>query len=55
MWPLMASMATSCACATISAVGKVPSQMRDFLRGSRTVGAAVEACTSLLGASVGGG
>ncbi|PAN39447.1 hypothetical protein PAHAL_7G243300 [Panicum hallii] len=33
--PLIASAATSCARAAISAVGKVPSQMRDFLRGSR--------------------
>ncbi|KAM0831980.1 hypothetical protein ACQ4PT_065185 [Festuca glaucescens] len=33
--PLMASAAASCARAAISAVGKVPSQMRDFLRGSR--------------------
>jgi hypothetical protein len=32
---LMASAATSCARAAISAVGNVPSQMRDFLRGSR--------------------
>jgi hypothetical protein len=32
--PLMASAATSCARAAISAVAKVPSQMRDFLRGS---------------------
>uniref|UniRef100_A0A8R7TLH2 Uncharacterized protein n=1 Tax=Triticum urartu TaxID=4572 RepID=A0A8R7TLH2_TRIUA len=31
---LMASVATSCARAAISAVAKVPSQMRDFLRGS---------------------
>uniref|UniRef100_A0A8R7QTV6 Uncharacterized protein n=1 Tax=Triticum urartu TaxID=4572 RepID=A0A8R7QTV6_TRIUA len=33
--PLMATAATSCARAAISAVSKVPSQMRDFLRGSR--------------------
>uniref|UniRef100_A0A0A9D1S9 Uncharacterized protein n=1 Tax=Arundo donax TaxID=35708 RepID=A0A0A9D1S9_ARUDO len=33
--PLMASAATSWARAAISAVAKVPSQMRDFLRGSR--------------------
>uniref|UniRef100_A0A8R7QPR0 Uncharacterized protein n=1 Tax=Triticum urartu TaxID=4572 RepID=A0A8R7QPR0_TRIUA len=31
----MARAATSCARAAISAVAKVPSQMRDFLRGSR--------------------
>lgn len=33
--PLMLKAATSCARAAISGVGKVPSQMRDFLRGSR--------------------
>jgi hypothetical protein len=33
--PLIASAATSWARAAISAVAKVPSQMRDFLRGSR--------------------
>ncbi|CAA6666028.1 unnamed protein product [Spirodela intermedia] len=31
----MLSAATSCARAAISGVGKVPSQIRDFLRGSR--------------------
>ncbi|PPD82210.1 hypothetical protein GOBAR_DD20833 [Gossypium barbadense] len=33
--PLILKAATSCARAAISGVGKVPSQMRDFLRGSR--------------------
>ncbi|KAL7150774.1 hypothetical protein ABFS83_05G135900 [Erythranthe nasuta] len=33
--PLMLRAATSCARAAISGVGKVPSHMRDFLRGSR--------------------
>ena len=33
--PLTTSAAASCARAAISAVGKEPSQMRDFLRGSR--------------------
>ncbi len=33
--PLMLKAATSWARAAISGVGKVPSQMRDFLRGSR--------------------
>nr|KYP54164.1 hypothetical protein KK1_000338 [Cajanus cajan] len=34
-WPLMVRAATSWARAAISGVAKVPSQMRDFLRGSR--------------------
>lgn len=34
-WPLMVRAATSCARAAISGVANVPSQMRDFLRGSR--------------------
>ncbi|KAK8454700.1 hypothetical protein SEVIR_4G016350v4 [Setaria viridis] len=34
--PRRASAATSCARAAASAVAKVPSQMRDFLLGSRT-------------------
>ncbi|CAA6666862.1 unnamed protein product [Spirodela intermedia] len=34
--PRRAMAATSCARAAISAVGKVPSHMRDFLLGSRT-------------------
>lgn len=34
-WPLMVSAATSWARAAISGVAKVPSQMRDFFRGSR--------------------
>ena len=33
--PLTTSAAASCARAAISGVGNVPSQMRDFLRGSR--------------------
>jgi len=33
--PLMLRAATSCARAAISGVAKVPSHMRDFLRGSR--------------------
>uniref|UniRef100_A0A7C9DWE3 Uncharacterized protein n=1 Tax=Opuntia streptacantha TaxID=393608 RepID=A0A7C9DWE3_OPUST len=33
--PLMLNAATSCARAAISGLGKVPSQMRDFFRGSR--------------------
>lgn len=33
--PLMLKAATSCARAAISGEGKVPSQMRDFFRGSR--------------------
>ncbi|RYQ87418.1 hypothetical protein Ahy_B09g094933 [Arachis hypogaea] len=34
-WPLMHKAATSCALAAISGVAKVPSQILDFLRGSR--------------------
>ncbi|CAA6656170.1 unnamed protein product [Spirodela intermedia] len=34
-WPLIVSAATSCARAAISAVAKVPSQIRDFFLGSR--------------------
>nr|KYP54252.1 hypothetical protein KK1_000431 [Cajanus cajan] len=34
-WPFMLRAATSCARAAIWGVAKVPSQIRDFLRGSR--------------------